>query len=90
MHLVYIIQSLKDHSWYYGYSTDIKRRLEYHNQGKSSYTSKKSPWVLIFQRPFEDKSEALKFERYLKKTRNKTYIFQAFSEFFIRDVAQLG
>jgi putative endonuclease len=83
MYHVYIIQSKKDDSWYYGFSENPKKRLNFHNNGKSSYTKGKLPWELIFCRKFELKSEALKFERYLKKTKNKKYIKRAYSDHFI-------
>ena len=89
-HFTYIIQSIKDNTWYYGYSTDPVVRLKFHNRGASRYTKSKVPWRLIFVREFETKSEALNFEKYLKKTRNKEYIKKEFSEYFIRDVAQPG
>ena len=85
---MYIIESGKDGSWYYGYSTDPDRRLEFHNQGESRYTKRKIPWVLIFIKGFESKTDALKFEKYLKNTRNKDYIKRTFERYFInRDVA---
>ncbi|MDH5474884.1 MAG: GIY-YIG nuclease family protein [Cyclobacteriaceae bacterium] len=90
MYYVYIIQSLKDNSWYYGFSENPQRRLLFHNQGSSRYTKTKMPWKLIFLKNFDIKTEALKFERYLKKTKNKKFISSAYAEFFIRDVAQSG
>ena len=83
MYFVYIIKSAKDESWYYGFSENLDKRLGNHNAGKSIYTKGKLPWVLIFQRGFESKTEALKFERSLKKLRNKKYIRETFSEYFI-------
>ncbi len=90
MYFVYIIQSIKDNSWYYGFSENPEVRLVFHNAGQSTFTKRKIPWELIFKRSFDSKSDALKFERYLKKTRNKTFILKEYSRFFIRDVAQLG
>ena len=83
MYYVYIIQSEMDKSWYYGFTENPERRLSFHNDGKSNYTKSKLPWKLIFRRSFEIKIEALKFERYLKKTRNKEYIKRVYSEYFI-------
>jgi putative endonuclease len=80
---VYIIKSETDQSWYYGFSEDLEKRLNFHNEGKSTYTKSKRPWKLIFCRRFDLKAKALKFERYLKKTRNKEYIKRVYSEYFI-------
>ena len=44
----------------------------------------KLPWKLIFYKSFDLKVDALKFERYLKKTRNKNYIKRTYSEYFLK------
>ena len=37
---------------------------------------------MIFVRTFTDKTEALRFERYFKKLRNKEYIRRVYAEYF--------
>jgi len=64
---VYIIQSLKDNSFYKGFSTNPFERLQQHNNGKSIYTSKKTPWKLVCLLAFNSKKEALIKEKKLKK-----------------------
>ena len=39
----YIIQSLKDESFYIGYSSKLDERLNSHNNGQSKDTPKKGP-----------------------------------------------
>ena len=82
-HFVYIIKSDLDNSWYYGYTENIAQRLNFHNEGISRYTKTKRPWALIFLRSYNLKREALKFEKYLKKTRNKDYIGEKYAEYFL-------
>ncbi|MCA6364744.1 MAG: GIY-YIG nuclease family protein [Bacteroidetes bacterium] len=41
---MYIIRSLKDNSYYKGFTEDYERRLVFHNEGRSIYTSRKLPW----------------------------------------------
>ena len=67
MYYVYIIQSLKDGSYYKGYTENPISRLNQHNEGKSHYTSLKCPWKLIHLELYSTKSDALKRERSLKK-----------------------
>jgi putative endonuclease len=67
MFYVYIIQSQKDGTYYKGFSENPKLRLEFHNQGQSSYTSKKTPWNLVGILPFAEKRQALEKEKKLKK-----------------------
>ena len=83
MFYVYIIESLTSSKWYYGFTCDPDQRLEAHNNGLNKSTANKGPWSYIFKRPFSLKSEAQKFEIYLKKTRNKAYIRAQFGEFFL-------
>jgi len=58
----YILQSEIDNSYYIWHSSDIKKRLEYHNQGLSAYTSKKIPWKLVYIEIFQTKKEATQRE----------------------------
>ncbi|MBS1514686.1 MAG: GIY-YIG nuclease family protein [Bacteroidetes bacterium] len=67
---------------YIGHTENLDRRLEEHNSlnRKSSYTNKRGPWKLIFKKEFETKSEASKFEAYLKSLKNKKYILEKFCD----------
>ncbi|KAB2956554.1 MAG: GIY-YIG nuclease family protein [Rhizobiaceae bacterium] len=51
---------------YVGMTTDLKRRLQEHNAGKSYHTSKFKPWRLVTYVAFSDRAKAESFERYLK------------------------
>jgi putative endonuclease len=66
MYLVYILQSLKDNSYYTGWTTNLEQRLKVHNLGFSKYSSTKKPFKLFWYRVFNDKKKAIKFEKYLK------------------------
>lgn len=73
MFYTYILQSEIDKSFYVGHSSDIKKRLEYHNQGLSKYTSKKIPWKLVYFEIFKTKSDANQRELFLKRQRNHSF-----------------
>jgi len=47
-------------------TSDLKRRLEDHNSGKSVHTSKFKPWRLVTYVAFSKQGKAESFERYLK------------------------
>ena len=66
-HFVYIILSLKDGSYYKGYSLDPLFRLLQHNKGESTYTKNKLPWQLVYIEEQIDKRSALIREKALKK-----------------------
>jgi putative endonuclease len=67
MFYVYILYSKSFSLYYKGFTTDISKRLEYHNAGKSTYTSKTDDWELVYCDKFETKREALIEEKRLKK-----------------------
>ena len=76
MYYVYILKSLRNKSLYIGYTVDLKKRLEEHNDGKNISTKPLRPYKLIFYEAFLEKIDAKNREEYLKsgygrKTINK-------------------
>ena len=70
MYYVYIIKSKQKRRLYTGYSSDLKQRIEDHNSGKSEYTSRFRPWVLVYYEAYSSKEEAQARERSLKLRSN--------------------
>jgi len=66
MYVVYILQSLKDQSYYTGITTNLNLRLKDHNLGISKYSSSKKPFKITWYCIFNDKIRAIHFEKYLK------------------------
>jgi len=67
MKYVYLLRSLSNpQRTYIGLTDDLQRRLDEHNGGKSSHTSKNTPWRIEVAVRFADESKATDFERYLK------------------------
>lgn len=83
MFYTYIIESERSGMWYYGHSENVEKRLVEHNNNQNKSTRKKGPWKLIFERSFDSKLEANRFELKLKSLKNKEYIKREFIEFFI-------
>lgn len=72
--MVYIIQSINfPKNTYIGYTTNINKRLQKHNQGGSYHTSKYKPWKLLYFSAFATKKLALDFEKYLKSSSGKAF-----------------
>lgn len=71
---VYIIQSLKNQSFYIGSSTDYKRRLCQHNSGNVQSTKYKRPYKLVFVQQFNSLEEANKIELKLKRWKRRDFI----------------
>ena len=65
-HYIYILQSLKDHKYYTGETSDVEARLKFHNAGLQRSTKHRIPFVIILIETYEDRSEALKREKEIK------------------------
>ncbi len=67
MYYVYILRSKKyNNRIYKGFTTNLKKRIFYHNSGKVGSTRNIKPLKIIFYAVFEDKLKAVGFEKYLK------------------------
>ena len=55
---------------YVGYTNNIKKRIKLHNSSKGAKFTKGRKWRLIYKKKFSSKSEALKYEYFLKKNYN--------------------
>jgi len=66
MYYVYLLKSLKNQSLYIGCTNNLRRRLLEHNENKSYYTSRYSPWKLIYFEGFLSKEDAFSREQKLK------------------------
>jgi putative endonuclease len=67
VYYVYLIESVSAQGErYLGMTSDLKQRLQEHNTGKSSHTSKFRPWKLKTYIAFANRAKAGAFERYLK------------------------
>jgi len=56
---------------YVGYTNNISLRLKKHNSNKGAKSTKGYKWLLIYNKKFITKSEAMTYEYKLKKDRNK-------------------
>ena len=65
MYYVYLIK-LANNDIYTGSTKDLKQRIADHNEGKNISTKPLRPVELIFYCAFPTKSQAIKFEMYLK------------------------
>ena len=63
---VYVLFSHKDRLLYIGYSSNLVKRIPYHNAGKTTSTSHRMPLDLVFCEFYLFKQDALKREKYFK------------------------
>jgi len=71
---VYILQSMKDFSFYIGQCDDLDHRMSKHSEGMSKYTASKRPWRLVYFEMYESRTAALKREKQIKNMKSKIYI----------------
>ena len=75
MYFVYLLENENDKSWYIGYTGNLKKRLQEHQNGYGSRTtSLKKNWKLIYFETYLDKRDALGREKFLKGGSGRTYL----------------
>ena len=67
MYYVYLIKSQKKDIFYIGCTSDLRKRLDEHNKGKSFYTKGKGPWEVRYYEAFFSKDDAFQREKRLKQ-----------------------
>ena len=77
---VYILQSMKDFSFYIGQTDDLDKRMSKHSEGMSKYTASRRPWRLVYFEMFKTRSEAILREKQLKGWKNAERYRQLISQ----------
>ncbi|MDD5720946.1 MAG: GIY-YIG nuclease family protein [Candidatus Paceibacterota bacterium] len=70
----YILKSKKDGKIYTGYTQDLRKRLNQHNKGLSTYTKGRGPFILIYYEGCLLESKAKSRELFLKSGMGKRYL----------------
>ena len=66
MHYVYLIRSESHPSQtYIGLTSDLRTRIQKHNEGGSPHTAKHRPWKLTTYLAFNSRKQAANFDAYL-------------------------
>lgn len=73
-HFVYVLYSKKDYGFYTGYSTNLKRRIVQHNEGKSVATRPRRPFKMVYYEACLSWKDARAREKYLKSGMGKRYL----------------
>lgn len=65
--IVYVLRSASDTERHYvGVTSDLEKRLAWHNAGQNVHTARNRPWTVIVSLEFRTEAAARAFERYLK------------------------
>ena len=74
-HHVYILHSNKLNRFYIGESSDVVKRLLFHENSEArKFTAKAKDWKLYLKIACENKKQALGIETHLKNMKSSTYI----------------
>jgi len=72
--IVCILQSINYPERHYnGITSNLNQRLNEHNNGDCSHTSKYAPWQVLVSISFAEDARALAFERYLKSGSGRAF-----------------
>lgn len=74
---VYILENHRG-KLYIGQTGDVRERLKRHNGNQVHSTKNRGPWKIIYTKRVDGKSEAVRFEKYLKRLKNKSYILSKY------------
>jgi len=66
MYYTYVLLSKADNKLYVGYTSDLKKRLTDHQDGKVISTRTRRPFELIYYEACRDKTDAIMREKYFK------------------------
>ena len=75
---LYILYSPSSDKYYVGYSNDVERRINEHNNSeRTTYTSKHRPWLLVAIYSCGNfESDAVKIESFIKKQKSRKLVEQ--------------
>ena len=59
----------KESVTYVGYTNDLNKRIDLHNNNKGAKFTRGRKWKLIYKEKFNSKKEAISREYYIKKNR---------------------
>ena len=82
MFYTYVLEAA-DKDIYIGYTTDLKKRLTEHNQGKT-FSTKHKRWHCIYYEACIDKEDARRREGYLKTTQGRRMLKLRIKEYLYK------
>jgi len=83
MFYVYLLLN-NNNRLYTGFTSDLRKRFEEHNDKKSIYTKHRGPYQLIYYEACLDENDARQREKYLKSGTGKRFIKSRLKRFLSR------
>ena len=76
---VYVLYNVHTGMFYIGMTSNLKRRLKEHKEGKSTFTRrnrKNGRWILIYFEGYRSKEDAEGREKFLKGGSGRKYLYR--------------
>ena len=80
----YVLQSIKNKCYYTGFTSDLRKRFNQHNNNENTYTKGRGPFELIYCEVCKNQKDAAQREKYLKSGRGKRYLKERLKRFLVR------
>jgi len=83
MFYIYILYSKRSDKYYIGFTSDVIRRLEEHNNQlkNTKYTAKHLPWeIKVFFECSDSRGNCLLIERFIKNQKSRNFLEKLISE----------
>lgn len=71
---IYMLESMIDGKRYIGYTSNLKKRLAEHNDGKNFSTKFRRPFSLVYFEGCRNQQDAKRREHYLKTTQGARFL----------------
>jgi putative endonuclease len=71
---VYILRSESTDRFYIDQTQDLEERLSYHSANYSKSLKNRGPWKLLYQEPYQTRSEAVRREQQIKSWKDRAMI----------------
>ena len=82
-YFTYILQSEKDTNFYVGFTTDLIKRRQEHNNGNVASTRNRRPLKLIYYEVCFNQQDATHREKYLKKYLGRLFLKNRLKSYLI-------
>ena len=63
-----------------GLTSNVERRLTWHNAGQNVHTARERPWSLVVSIQFSNEDSARRFEKYLKSGSGRSFARRHFGQ----------
>ena len=74
MYITYILFSERTGKFYTGHCEDMTVRLQQHNTGRNISTRTGAPWIIVFSKESQTRSEVMILEEKIKKRGAKRFL----------------